>query len=116
MKSEIYGVYALHDDITFVMEEKFTVDGEPYSLEVKGFYYGEPDEQCNKTFYGRQIAHFGAKEVLKKYKKSRNELQIGSFITNNGKIIEVSCVFPFRFIDFYNIKRKIYRKMIKHKT
>ena len=66
MKTEIYGVYASDHDITFVMEEKFTDDGEPYSLEVKGFYYGEPTEAYNKVFYGDLIAHFGAEEVTKK--------------------------------------------------
>ena len=50
----------VHELIT---KEKFTDDGEPYSLEVKGFYYGEPDEQSNKTFYGDLIAHFSDEEV-----------------------------------------------------
>ena len=63
MKTEVYGIYAPNYDITFVMEEKFTEDGDPYSLEVKGFYYGEPDEQSNKTFYGDLIAHFSDEEV-----------------------------------------------------
>lgn len=63
MKTEVYGIYAPNYDITFVMEEKFTDDGEPHSLEVKGFYYGEPDEQSNKTFYGDLIAHFSDEEV-----------------------------------------------------
>lgn len=58
MKTEVYGMYAPNYDITFVMEEKFTDDDEPVSLEVKGFYYGEPNEYCNKTFYGDLIAHF----------------------------------------------------------
>lgn len=64
MTTEVYGIYAHEYDITFVMEEKFTDDGEPYSLEVKGFYYGRPDEQANKVFYGDLIAHFCEKEPL----------------------------------------------------
>lgn len=63
MKTEVYGIYAPDHDITFVMEECFTDNGEPISLEVKGFYYGEPDEQSNKTFYGDLIAHFSDEEV-----------------------------------------------------
>ena len=52
MKKTVYGVYAPDHDITFVMEEYFTDDGEPVSLEVKGFYYSEPDEHSNRTYYG----------------------------------------------------------------
>ena len=40
MKTEVYGIYAPNYDITFVMEEKFTDDGEPYRREVKCFSYG----------------------------------------------------------------------------
>jgi hypothetical protein len=57
MKKEVYGIYAPDHDITFVMEECF-VNGEPVSLEVKGFYYGEPTELDNKTFYGDLKADF----------------------------------------------------------
>ena len=45
------------------MEECFTDDGEPVSLEVKGFYYGEPTEHDNKTFYGDLKADFSDPEV-----------------------------------------------------
>lgn len=48
---EVYGVYAPEHDLTFIMEETYNDDGEPVSLEVKGFYYGEPNDECNKTFY-----------------------------------------------------------------
>lgn len=63
MKKEVYGIYAAEHDITFVMEECFTDNGEPISLEVKGFYYGEPTELDNKTFYGDLKADFGYPEV-----------------------------------------------------
>ena len=63
MRTEVYGIYAPDHDITFVMEEKYTDDGEPYSLEVKGFYHGEPTDRDNKVFYGDLIAHYGAEEV-----------------------------------------------------
>ena len=63
MKKAVYGIYAPDYDITFVMEECCADDGEPISLEVKGFYYGEPTEHDNKTFYGDLIAHFSGPEV-----------------------------------------------------
>ena len=63
MKTIVNGIYASSDDITFVMEEKFADDGEPYSLEVKGFYFGEPDEQSNKRFYNDLIAKFNSSFV-----------------------------------------------------
>ena len=59
-KREVYGMYAPSYDITFIMEEYFTDDGVPISLEVKGFYYGEPNEYCNKEYYGDLKADFGA--------------------------------------------------------
>lgn len=58
MRTEIYGIYQQNYDITFVMEEKFTNDNEPVSLEVKGFYYGEPDEELNKEYYGKTKCRF----------------------------------------------------------
>lgn len=60
---EVYGIYAPDHDITFVMEKRFTDDGEPVSLEVKGFYYGEPTENANRTFYGDLKADFDDTEI-----------------------------------------------------
>lgn len=54
---KVYGIYAPDHDITFVMEECFT-NGEPVSLEVKGFYFGEPTECDIETFYGDLKADF----------------------------------------------------------
>jgi hypothetical protein len=58
MRTEIYGVYSREYDITFIMEEKFTNDNEPVTLEVKGFYYGEPDDRFNKEYYGKTKCRF----------------------------------------------------------
>lgn len=66
MITNVYGVYASNHDLTFVMEEKFTDDGRPYSLEVKGFYHGEPNDIDNEVFYDDLIAHYGAEEVQEK--------------------------------------------------
>lgn len=63
MKKIVYGIYAPDHNITFVMEKYFTDNGEPISLEVKGFYYGEPTEFDNKTFYGDLKADFIDMEV-----------------------------------------------------
>lgn len=63
MRKSVYGIYAPDHDITFVMEEYFTDDGEPVSLEVKGFYFGEPTEIDNETFYGDLKADFSDPEV-----------------------------------------------------
>jgi hypothetical protein len=55
---EVYGIYAKSHDITFVMKECFDDTGEPLSLEVVGFYYGEPNERDNKLFSGDLKADF----------------------------------------------------------
>lgn len=63
MKKEVYGMYAPNYDITFIMEEYFTDEGMPISLEVKGFYYGTPDELNQKIFYSDLKAEFSDLEV-----------------------------------------------------
>lgn len=59
-KKEVYGMYCPNYDVTFVMEEYFTDEGVPISLEVKGFYYGEPNEYGNEKYYGVLKADLGA--------------------------------------------------------
>ena len=44
----IYTVYAEHDDITFIMEEE--KQGNQVKVTVKGFYYGEPNEEDTKCY------------------------------------------------------------------
>ena len=56
--NEIYGIYAKSHDITFVMKECFDDTGEPLSLEVIGFYYGEPNERDNLLFSNDLKADF----------------------------------------------------------
>lgn len=70
MRKSVYGIYAPDHDITFVMEEYLTDDGEFVSTEVKGFYFGEPTEIDNETFYGDLKAEFDNPELTneKKYK------------------------------------------------
>lgn len=56
-EKKIYTCQARNDDITFIMEDTYK-DGEIVSTEVKGFYYGEPDEEATKQFYGDLKATF----------------------------------------------------------
>ena len=57
MRTEIFTCYSPEADITFIMED--TIDGmELIATEVKGFYYGEADENCTKIFYGKLKADF----------------------------------------------------------
>lgn len=53
MKKELYGVYAQHWDITFVMEDTFNEKGDIISTECVGWYYGEPTDKDNETFKGQ---------------------------------------------------------------
>lgn len=50
--SMIYMVYSPEADITFIMKDQ------KKTISVVGFYYGEPDEEATKRFYGRLIAEF----------------------------------------------------------
>ena len=45
----IYTIYAEHDDITFIMKK------EENSLEVIGFYFGEPNEKSTEEFAGKGV-------------------------------------------------------------
>ena len=54
----VYGSYNRNDDVTVIMEEIYSPDGEPISIEIKGFYHGEPDEESNKAFYGKLKATY----------------------------------------------------------
>lgn len=57
MRTEIYEAYSESNDITFIMEDTF--NGEDLmSTECKGFYFGEPDSDATKKFYGKLKAEF----------------------------------------------------------
>lgn len=58
--------YSPSYDITFIMEETYK-DGEIISSEVKGFYYGEPDEEATEYFNGKLKAEYEM-PILFKYK------------------------------------------------
>ena len=48
----IYTVFSEEADITFIMED------EGNKTSVVGFYYGEPNEEATKTFYGKLVAEY----------------------------------------------------------
>lgn len=49
---EIYTVYSQNGDMTFIMEDSGN------TTSVVGFYYGEPDEESTKEFYGKLTSEF----------------------------------------------------------
>lgn len=56
-KTEYGTEYSESGDMTFIMEYK-TIDGEPSTLSVVGFYFGEPDAEATKRYVGSLTAHF----------------------------------------------------------
>lgn len=52
MNKTVYECYSSDGDMTFIMEDIWDND-ELVSTEVKGFYFGEPNEKCTEIFYGK---------------------------------------------------------------
>lgn len=52
MKTLVFTVYSKEADITFIMEDTYNY-GQLVSTEVKGFYYGEPQDKSTKEYYGK---------------------------------------------------------------
>ena len=48
----IYTVYSSEADITFIMEDADN------KTAVVGFYYGDPNEEATKTYYGKLVAEY----------------------------------------------------------
>lgn len=44
--------YAPADDTTFIMKDTYNAKNELVSMEVVGFYSGEPDKEATKTYMG----------------------------------------------------------------
>ena len=51
VKKEVYTVYAERDDMTFIMEDSYNEYGD-VETHVKGFHYGEPNENSITFYYG----------------------------------------------------------------
>lgn len=54
----ITAVYAREADMTFIMRETWTEDGEPVATECVGWYHGEPDEGATMDFIGKLKAEY----------------------------------------------------------
>ena len=59
MKREVYTVYSVDSDLTFIMEDTYKGD-DLISTEVKGFYFGKPKEKFTKEYYGEIKADFSS--------------------------------------------------------
>ena len=58
MKTEIYGMYCKDYDMTFVIEDRYSADGQKLSTKVVGLYHGEPEDRLSLKFYGKtEIDH-----------------------------------------------------------
>ncbi|GEM_PF-6294953 len=51
-KPQVYTMYSAEGDMTFIMEDKGN------TTSVVGFYYGTPDDEATKEFYGKTTATF----------------------------------------------------------
>ena len=59
MRTKIYTVYSTESDMTFIMEDTYNKD-RLLSTEVKGFYFGEPQDKFTKEYYGELKADLSA--------------------------------------------------------
>jgi hypothetical protein len=57
MENTIYQTYSSNQGMTFILEDIYR-DGVLVSTEVKGFYFGEPDDQAKLQFFGKLKAEF----------------------------------------------------------
>lgn len=53
-KREVYTAYSEKADMTFIIEE--VTNDNTVTVKVVGFYYGEPDDDCTRVFYGKNEA------------------------------------------------------------
>ena len=56
--TEIRTIYSTSEDMTFVLKEVTSADGDPVSTEVIGFYYGTPNEEDTKDYIGKLKAEY----------------------------------------------------------
>ena len=56
IKHTVYTVYAKDNDMTFIMEEE--EQDNQVRVTVKGFYYGEPNEDNTEQFFNDLTAEF----------------------------------------------------------
>lgn len=56
--TEIRTEYSASGDMTFILRETTSAEGDPISTEVVGFYYGEPNELETRHYIGRLKAEY----------------------------------------------------------
>ena len=56
--TEIQTAYSKEADMTFILKETTSMDGDPISTEVVGFYYGEPNERDTRNHLGHIKAEY----------------------------------------------------------
>ena len=56
--TEIQTAYSPESDMTFILKETTSADGEPISTEVVGFYYGEPNERDTRNYLDHLKAEY----------------------------------------------------------
>ena len=56
--TEIQTAYSKEADMTFILKEITSADGNPLSTEVVGFYYGEPNERDTRNYLGHLKAEY----------------------------------------------------------
>ena len=58
-ENEVYTVFAVADDTTFIMRDTFHFNGDLESTSVIGWYYGAPDDELTRKYAGVLTAYFG---------------------------------------------------------
>ena len=56
--TEIKTAYSPEEDITFILREITSAEGDPLSTEVIGFYYGGPNERDTRNYIGHLKAEY----------------------------------------------------------
>lgn len=56
--TEITTAYSSEADMTFILKETMSADGDPISTEVVGFYYGAPNEFDTRNYLGHLKAEY----------------------------------------------------------
>lgn len=52
MEEKIFTVYAESNDMTFIMKETLNIEEDIKTLEVVGFYHGEPNDEYTQINIG----------------------------------------------------------------
>lgn len=67
-------VYAKNEDMTFIVVDEIDEStGEVLSIEVTGFYFGEPDDEATETFDGKPKAVYSANTVEEEFPEVYDE-------------------------------------------